>query len=135
MLRPGADMEITRYKTRRHLVSLVTVMVVVWRHELGADWTPGNVNGERFVFIQNVFSLIYILQIKGCWDIMALIPPPHRTPPPLPPHRHPPPRPRESRELPSSCRASRRTTWAASWRVSCSIHRTSPSRRTRGVRL
>ena len=73
MLRPGADMEITRYKTRRHLVSgLVTVMVVVWRHELGADWTPGNVNGERFVFIQNVFSLIYILQIKGCWDIMAL---------------------------------------------------------------
>ena len=51
---------------------LVTVMVVVWRHELGADWTPGNVNGERFVFIQNVFSLIYILQIKGCWDIMAL---------------------------------------------------------------
>ena len=51
---------------------LVTVMVVVWRHELGAAWTPGNVNGERFVFIQNVFSLIYILQIKGCWDIMAL---------------------------------------------------------------
>merc|ERR1711992_113986 len=55
------------------------------------------------------------------------LPPPRKVRQQRQPRQRRPPRPRGSRDLPSSCRASRQTTWEASWRVSCSTHQTSPS--------
>merc|ERR1712226_472507 len=62
------------------------------------------------------------------------LPPPRRTPPQRQPPHHHPPHPREWRHLQPSCLASRRTTWAASWRGAWRTPRTSPSRWHRGTR-
>merc|ERR1719515_142142 len=88
-------------------------------------------------------EVILILNYDGV-SFGVFIPPLHHTPlpPPLLPHNPPqlqlpllPPLPQESRVLPSSCRVSHRTTWEASWMVSCSSHHTSPSMQPPGVQL